>query len=244
MKEDENILEKAIEALKNEQIPPGPPQELVDATVTKLAETSEQSDEVLLGSRIRIAERFASVKGIAKFAAAAVLLIGAGYATGRFSAPSPPDMEQLQAALEPAIRRNLLDQIKHDLQSDLAGSYVQLRDDLTAQYRCDLNQFAAYTLTASGAATNQLLEELIESISTAQAQDRQWVTAAFEQTELNRLRDNARLSNAFVNFAVRTEDELELTKQGMAQLLSYARPESLAPKEFGNTNTSIERNKK
>ncbi|MEA3226622.1 MAG: hypothetical protein U9Q07_11795 [Planctomycetota bacterium] len=89
-----------------------------------------------------------------------------------------------------------------------------------------------------------MLEELIESISTAQAQDRQWVTAAFEQTELNRLRDNARLSNAFATFAVRTEDELELTKQGMAQLLSYARPESLAPKQFGNTDSSNERNKK
>ena len=244
MEENENILKKAIEAIKNEQIPPGPPQELVNATVTRLVETQGQSDTLPLGSGIGLVERLRAVRGITRFAAAAVLLIVAGYAVGRLSAPRPPDMEQLQAALEPAIRRNLLDQIKHDLQSDLAGSYVQLRDDLTAQYRRDLNQFAAYTLTASGAATNQLLEELIESISMAQTQDRQWVTAAFEQTELNRLRDNARLSNAFVNFAVRTEDELELTKQGMVQLLSYARPESLAPKEFGNTDTSNERNKK
>ena len=244
MEENENTLKKAVEALKNEQIPPVPPQELVNATVTRLAETQGQSDTLPLGSGIGLVERLRAVRGITRFAAAAVLFIVAGYAVGRLSAPRPPDMEQLQAALEPAIRRNLLDQIKHDLQSDLAGSYVQLRDDLTAQYRRDLNQFAAYTLTASGAATNQLLEELIESISMAQTQDRQWVTAAFEQTELNRLRDNARLSNAFVNFAVRTEDELELTKQGMVQLLSYARPESLAPKEFGNTDTSNERNKK
>ena len=244
MEENENTLKKAVEALKNEQIPPVPPQELVNATVTRLAETQGQSDTLPLGSGIGLVERLRAVRGITRFAAAAVLFIVAGYAVGRLSAPRPPDMEQLQAALEPAIRRNLLDQIKHDLQSDLAGSYVQLRDDLTAQYRRDLNQFAAYTLTASGAATNQLLEELIESISMAQTQDRQWVTAAFEQTELNRLRDNAQLSNAFAAFAVRTEDELELTKQGMVQLLSYARPESLAPKEFGNTDTSNERNKK
>ena len=219
MKENENRLKKAVEAIKNEQIPTGPPQELVNATVTRLAETQGQSDTLPLGSGIGLVERLRAVRGITRFAVAAVLLIVAGYAVGRLSAPRLPDMEQLQAALEPAIRRNLLDQIKHDLQSDLAGSYVQLRDDLTAQYRRDLNQFAAYTLTASGAATNQLLEELIESISMAQTQDRQWVTAAFEQTELNRLRDNARLSNAFAAFAVRTEDELELTKQGIAQLL-------------------------
>ena len=49
MKEDEHILEKALEAIKNEQIPPGPPQELVDATVTKLAETRGQSDTVPFG---------------------------------------------------------------------------------------------------------------------------------------------------------------------------------------------------
>jgi len=62
-----------------------------------------------------------------------------------------------------------------------------------------------------------LLEELIESISTAQTQDRQWFTAALEQVELNRLRD----STAFASFAVRTEDELQRTKQGFVQLLSY-----------------------
>ena len=235
MKEDDNILEKAVEALKNEKIPPGPPQELVDATVTKLAEASEQSDTAPIWNRILVAERF---RGIVKFAAAAVLLIVAGYAVGRFSAPRPPDMEELQAALEPVIRRNLLDQIKHDFQSDLATSYVQLRDDLTEQYSRDLNQFAAYTLTASGAATNRLLEELIESISTAQTQERQWFTAAIEQVELNRLRD----STAFANFAVHTEDELERTRQGFAQLLSYGLPEGSAAHEFENSNNIDERN--
>ena len=36
MEENENKLEKAVEALKNEQIPPGPPQELADSTIAKL----------------------------------------------------------------------------------------------------------------------------------------------------------------------------------------------------------------
>ena len=244
MKEDENILEKAVEALKNEQIPPGPPQELVDATVTKLAEASERSETVPLGNRIRIAERFASVKGIAKFAAAAVLLIGAGYATGRFSAPQPPDAEQLQAALEPVIRQNVVAQLSNDLQLGLANGYVQIRDELGRQYRQDMGRFAAQTLTASNSVTNELLTELIESIDAAQTEDRQWVTAALEQVELNRLRDNTQLSTAFVSFAVRTKDELERTKQGFAQLLSYGLPEGPAPYEFENSNNPDERRKK
>ncbi len=241
MRKDENSLEKAVEALKNEHIPPGPPQELVDATVARLAEASVESDTVTIEGRTGLREKLRSVKSLTKVAAAAVLLILAGYATGRLSAP---DMEQLQASLEPAIRENLAAEMKGYLQLGLTNSYVQLKDDLTEQYRRDLNQFAAYTLAASGAATNQLLEDLVESINTAQTHDRQWVTAAFEQIELDRLRDSARLSNAFATFAVRTEDELELTKQGVAQLLSYARPDSLAPNEFGITDSSNERNKK
>ena len=62
-----------------------------------------------------------------------------------------------------------------------------------------------------------MLAELIESVDATQTQDRQWFTAALEQVELNRLRD----STAFASFAVRTEDELQRTKQGFVQLLSY-----------------------
>lgn len=230
-RESENILEKAVKALKNEQAPPGPPQELADATIAKLTQTSGQSNTVTAGRRIRFIERLKATNSFIRVAAAVVLLIIAGYATGRLSAPRGPDAEQLQAALEPAIRQNLLDEMKRYWQLALTSSYVQLKDDLTQQYRSDLSRFALQTLAASNAVTNELLTELIESINVAQTEDRQWVAAAFEQIELNRLQDNAQLSNAFVTFAVRTEDELQRTKQGMAQLLSYTQPDSPVPNE-------------
>ncbi len=230
-RESENILEKAVKALKNEQVPPGPARELADATVAKLAEASGQSNTVTAGRRFRFIERLKATNSFTKVAAAAVLLIIAGYAAGRLSAPRGPDAEQLQAALEPAIRQNLLDEMKRYWQLALTSSYVQLKDDLTQQYRRDLSRFAIQTLAASNAVTNELLTELIESINVAQTEDRQWVAAAFEQIELNRRQDNAQLSNAFVTFAVRTEDELQRTKQGMAQLLSYTQPDSPVPNE-------------
>jgi len=111
MKENENILEKAVKALKNEQVPPGPPRELADATIAKLTQTSGQSNTVTTGRRIRFIERLKTTNSFTKVAAAAVLLIIAGYAAGRLSAPRPPDAEQLQAALEPAIRQNLLNEM-------------------------------------------------------------------------------------------------------------------------------------
>jgi hypothetical protein len=229
MEENENILEKAVEALRNEQTPPGPSQELADATVAKLTEVSGQSKKITTGKRIWFIDWLKATNSFTKVAAAAVLLIIAGYATGRLTSPKPPDIEQIQDALEPAIRNRLADEMKQYLLLGLTNSYVRLKDDLTQQYRSDLNQYATQTLAASNTVTNRLLQELIESINAAQTQERQWVAAAVGQIELNRLRDNAQLTNAFANFAVQTEDELE-------RLWSYAQPDSSVPNESENPN--------
>jgi hypothetical protein len=240
MKENDNNFEKAVEALKNEHIPQGPPQELTDATIAKLTEASGQPNTVKIENRIRIIERLKVAKGLTKFAAAAVLLILAGYATGRLSAPQPPDMEQLQTALEPAIRENLLEQTKDYLRLGLANSYIQLRDELSQQHRQDMSRFAIQTLAASNAVTNELLTELIESINAAQVQDRQWVTAAIEQIEWNRLQDKNQLATGLETLALRTGDELERTKQDMVQLLPYPTPGSIAPNQSQNPDNPNE----
>lgn len=42
MSEEKDLLAKATEAVNNTQIPPGPPQEVVDATVTRLTKAVSQ----------------------------------------------------------------------------------------------------------------------------------------------------------------------------------------------------------
>lgn len=119
MKEHKNNLDKAIDAIKNESIPSGPPQEAVDATLAKLAEAANQSGTATAKKQLNITEKAETMKSFAKMAAAAVLLIGLGYAIGRLSAPTAPDMQQLhhtletslKSSLEPAIRRDLLEQL-------------------------------------------------------------------------------------------------------------------------------------
>ncbi|MFH1718208.1 MAG: hypothetical protein ABIF19_12715 [Planctomycetota bacterium] len=244
MKENEDIFEKAIEALKNEQIPPGPPEELAAATAAKLGNTAEQAETAETKEPIRLVERLRATGNFAKVAAAAVLLILAGYAAGRLSGPQPPDAEQLRAAIEPAIRQNLLDEVNRNMLSGLANGYIQLKDELSQQYRQDLNRVAIQTLAASNTVTNQLLAELIESINDAQLQDRRWVEAALKQIVSNQLRDKTQLSNAFATFAVQTEDELIRTKNDVAYALSYALPESSVPFKFENSENPDERSKK
>lgn len=169
MEENENTLEKAVEALKNEQIPLGPPQEVIESTITKLTEAAGQADMVKLDNRIRIIEGLKAAKSLTKIAAAAVLLIAASYATGRLSGPRPPDMEQIQAALEPKIRQNLLDEARQYVQLGLANGYIRIKDELGQQYREELNRVALQSVAASNAVTNELLTVLIESFNECKA---------------------------------------------------------------------------
>jgi hypothetical protein len=243
MKENEDILEKAVKTLKNEQVPPRPPQQTVDATIAKLMEASKRPNTGKAGKRIQIIERIKAARSFAKVAAAAVLLIVAGYAVGRFSTPRPPDAKQLQAVLEPAIRQSLLDEMKHYWQVGLASNYVRLKDELSEQYRHDLDQFAMQTLAASNAVTNQLLAELVQSINAAQTQDLRRIAAALEQIELNRLQDKTQLTNGLETLAYQTEDELERTRQVMVQFLANTQPDSSVPYEFRNSD-NYERSKK
>jgi len=239
MEKNEEIFEKALEALRNEQIPPGPSKELAADTAAKLTEAAGKTEN----TGIRLI-RLQPVKNLAKIAAAAVLLILAGYAAGRLSGPQPPDAEQLRAAIEPAIRQDLLDKLNRNMLAGLADGYTQIKDELSRQYRQDLNRAAMQTLAASNTATNELLSRLIESINDAQLQERRLVEAALKQIISNQLRDKTQLSNALATFAVQTEDELIRTKKDVAYALSYALPENSVPLEFENSNNPDERNEK
>jgi hypothetical protein len=239
MKENENNLEKAVEALKNGQIPSGPSKELADSTLTKLNQISEQSDEKDLAKQVVLSKRFKLINISFKVAAAVILLIAVGYTAGRISAPKPLDMEQIQTALEPAIREKVLEEVTQYVQLGLAGGYVQIREELTEQYQQDLRQAALEILTTSGTITNRLLQDLIYSIETAQFQNRQWTVAALEQIELNRLEDKDRLGNALVNFAVQTEEEFDRTQQNMAliaKILTDTQSDDLIQDEIENSS--------
>jgi hypothetical protein len=236
MKESDDILAKAIEQLKNQQIPPNPPQELAEATLREIRNKSGES-EGQNNKNINIAGIITNTRNLLKLttkvAAAAVLLIIAGYAVGRLTAPQAPDIKELRrnleisltASLEPAIRQKLLDEMNRRWQLALASSYLNLKDELSEQYRNDLNDYALRTLAASSALTNRQLEELIDAISTAQTQDRQWFTAALSEIELNRRQDKTQLASGLEALAYQTEDQLQRTRQDMVQLLVDTQPD-------------------
>jgi len=156
-----------------------------------------------------------------KLAAAAVLMIGAGYIAGRVSAPEPLDVQELRAALEsslkstlaPAIRQELLSEMDDRWQSTLTASNARVKDELARQVRRDLTEFAAHTLAASGTRTDQRLMELIRLIESARIQDRRRMASAFDYIE-------SRFGNGLVTLAAQTNELLGTERTGSAPDIS------------------------
>lgn len=139
---------------------------------------------------------------IVKFAAAAVLLLIVGYFAGRISAPAQPSIEELKAALEPAIRQDLLEHFDSKWQSVFALNNAELKEEFQQQVRRDLMEFASQTLTASSTITERRLMELVRLIEAARLRERQQVTRALEQMEQER----DLLKNGLLALATRTSE--------------------------------------
>lgn len=176
---------------------------------------------------------------LSRFAAAAVLLIVAGFLAGRSFAPGP-DIDQIELALEgrltasveAAIREDLLEELNQSWQSALVDYHARLNDEfnrfaveLGEQRRNELNELAAKTFAASNAVTQQLLSDLVQAVATAQNQDRQWFTAAMRRIESNRIQDATRFNTGLVTLAEQTRVELADTKRSVAQLTNAIVPD-------------------
>jgi hypothetical protein len=191
------------------------------------------------------------IRNLFRPAAAAAVFVLVGYAVGRLSAPKPMDLDQIRAALtpsvaaalEPALREKLTEEMRSGYQLALAGLYVLVKEELTEQYRNDLNRFAVQTLAASNAVTNELLTQLVQALDTAKAQDLGRIARTLYEMEMNRVQDQTQFASGLQTLAFRTENELSRTRQELVQLLVDVRPQGfdLAPRE--PTPTHVERNK-
>lgn len=180
MKEKDDILKKAVNDVKQTLIPNGPPKDLIDSTLDELNKAANELPEEQFDKQVVTSKRFI-INNFFRIAAAVILSISIGYAAGRITAQKPLDIEQIRTEIEPAIHEKLLE----DVQLELAGNYVRIKQELTEQYLMDLRLVALEVLKASGTITNHLMEEQIQPIAAAQFQDRQWVTAALQQTQQN-----------------------------------------------------------
>jgi hypothetical protein len=217
MKRREDKLSEAITRLKQEGRTDEVPREVVDETLRKIAESGPQT--------VPIRQRRPAVHRLVPLAAAAAFLVVCGYAAGRLSAPKPADLDQLRealapsvaAALEPTLRKRVVEDIRRDYQLALAGTYVRVKEELTEQYRNDLNHIALQTLAASNAVTNERLAQLVQAIDTAQTEDLRRIARVLSEFEKKRVQDRTQLAGGLQTLADRTHEIAQFVAARPAQ---------------------------
>ncbi len=200
---DENQIHDRLKRLSQIE----PDREATERAIRRTRETIGRGRPMCLPWATTRGRPYGLLSIMTKLAAAAVVLIGAGFLAGRLSAPPAVDTEELRAeleaslksSLEPAIRQSVLDEADRRWQSVFAAGCAQLKDELARQVRRDLTQFAAQSLTASGVQTQQQLRELIQLIEAARIQDRRNVEAALEHIE-------SQFGNGLVTLAAHTNE--------------------------------------
>ncbi|OHB57458.1 MAG: hypothetical protein A2173_04330 [Planctomycetes bacterium RBG_13_44_8b] len=180
---DENEILRRLEELS--QIKP---------TAESTERAINRARQTIADSESHKAQRIIFKSPIIRFAAAAALLICAGYIIGRVTSAQPINIEQLRAEIETSLK------------SSLSANYEQIKDELHQQVQQDLTEFAAQTLAASTTMTDQRLMELIRMIDAARMQDYLRVAAAIEKIEM----DKARLGDGLQALATKTSELLRM----------------------------------
>ena len=209
---NENEIQDRLKCLSQVE----PSKESADRAIQKIRDALIASE----GRRVRLAPP-SLIGRVMKLAAAAVLMIGAGFIGGRLSTPQPLDVQDLQAALEsslksslePTIRQEMLAEMDNLLQLALAANSDALKQELAQQVHRDMETFAEQTFTAIGNLTEQRLMEFAQMLEAARIKERQHVAAAFDYM-------GSRFGDGLLTLATRRDNQWGAERVNSAQDVS------------------------
>ncbi len=143
-----------------------------------------EREERVIAALGRVSPR-ASHFGFARWAVAALLVLGVGILIGRLTGPQPMDAERLKAEVRGAILA--------DVDRRLNVALVDTADQMQVM--------AAQLASGSKAMMDARLTELVQMIETARRTDRQRVADALVQMELSRLDDRNQIAASLRSLA-------------------------------------------
>ena len=139
-----------------------------------------------------------------KWAAAAAIVLAAGFGVGRITSAAA-DAEKVRAAIEPEIRQ-------------------RLHRELAQVFRAELEKTASTTLAASTEQTRQLLAEFAKMVEAKRTEDNQAINTALDRLESRRMADYVSLKKDLDTVAVLTDASLRRAQQQLVQLADYTQP--------------------
>ncbi|PYM10435.1 MAG: hypothetical protein DME18_16280 [Verrucomicrobia bacterium] len=148
--------------------------------------------------------RVALARPLLKWAAAAAIVLAAGFGAGRLTSATA-DLAKIRAGIEPQIRQ-------------------QLRQEFAQRFRDELEKSASATLAASTEQTRQLLAEFAKAVEVKRTEDYQAFNAALDKLESQRLADFVALKKDVDTMAVLTDAGLRRAEQQLVQLADYTQP--------------------
>ena len=150
-----------------------------------------------------------------RWALAAVVVLGLGCLIGRLSAPQV-DVSAVRAAVE------------KDLTAALAGDASGLTTDFQRQLRANLDNWNARIRAEARLENQRLVEEVAESLGTAQQQDRESILAFLNRTEQKRQAEYVSLRRSLETVALVADDKFQRTETELGALASYAQVQLLS----------------
>jgi putative zinc finger protein len=134
-----------------------------------------------------------------KWGIAAALVLGVGFAVGRWSAPAAHDTVAL----------------REELQAALAANRAQIINEFQAQLTGALNQALAGAAEVSSTETRRLFGEFVKVLNAARAEDHQTMLAQLDRLQQRHAADYVALRKDLETVAAMTDDELRRTRQGL-----------------------------
>jgi len=187
--------------------------------------------------RLSAAPPIRSWQPVVTWAAAALVILAAGFGFGRTVSPSKMDPLKIRAAIESSLKTSLENELRQkfakDFQEQWQGNIADLRARIAADYKNqlqeDLEKVTGATLTAANAETARLLAEFATSAAVKRTEEAQAIGTALKELESKRLNDYANLRKELETVAVLTELGLRNAQQDIVQLASFAQPNSSTP---------------
>jgi len=156
-----------------------------------------------------------------KLAAAACVLIAAGFMAGQALRPSI-DMDALArqwaASAQPRMEENITASVIETLRPEIVGEYAAMQDALSDQITLQLTAYAEQTVLRNDYQTYRLLSELIKAIQAAQVRNQQWALSTMQELDQQRLLDQQQVRSELATFAIYADGQLEQTQKKLQEI--------------------------
>jgi anti-sigma factor RsiW len=147
--------------------------------------------------------------GALRWAFAALVLLLAGFAAGRFGSERA-NAAQMRERIEPELKKALL-------------------QELAVAARAEANSIAASTARAAEQETGRILATWLQALQVQRTEDQQALQGTLDRLETQRVADLAALKRELDTLALNTDAGLRHTVEGLVQLASLRESPATAP---------------